>query len=666
MVAVRPAPSARRRVVVEALAPEVDGGAFPAKRVIGDRVLVSCDLVCDGHDAVAGTLLYRGPRDSTWRSLPLARIDGDRFGASFVASELGVWGVAVRACVDTYGTWRAGTQRKLDAGQDVELDLAGGALLLRAAAERCGPDRGAASALEDAAAALGMKDVPQAERFARATAAAIAGAASRYPDLADATTSDERRVVVDPPRARFSAWYEMFPRSAGPAGRHGTLRDCMARLPYVASMGFDVLYLPPIHPIGRSFRKGRNNAASSEGHDVGSPWAIGSPEGGHKAVHPELGTLDDLRALVREARAAGIEVAIDIAFQASPDHPYVKEHPEWFRHRSDGSIQSAENPPKKYEDVYPFDFECDAWEALWAELASIFLFWCEQGLRVFRVDNPHTKPLAFWQWCLAEVKTAYPDAIFLAEAFTRSTLMVALAKRGFTQSYTYFTWRHSKGELTTYMTELARSPIADFYRPNFWPNTPDILPEALQFGGRAMFVQRLVLAATLSSNFGVYGPPFELMETQARGGSEEYIDSEKYELRAWDLDRTDSLRDLIALVNGIRRAHPALQDNRITFHPTDGDAILAFSKRSEDGASVVLVAVNLDAHHTRAATIELDLDAMGVGPDEVFQVHDVLADVRTRWQGRRAYVEIDPGVLPAAIFVVHRRVRTEHDFDYFS
>jgi starch synthase (maltosyl-transferring) len=399
---------------------------------------------------------------------------------------------------------------------------------------------------------------------------------------------------------------------------------------------------------------------------VGSPWAIGGPEGGHKAVHPELGTLDDLRALVKSARAVGIEVALDIALQASPDHPYVKEHPEWFLHRADGSIQYAENPPKKYQDVYPFDFECAAWESLWLELASIFHFWCEQGVRVFRVDNPHTKPVPFWEWCIADVKSAYPEAVFLAEAFTRPKVMYALAKSGFTQSYTYFTWRHSKREFVEYMQELTRPPVSDFFRPNFWPNTPDILPEHLQFGNRATFVQRLILAATLSSNYGIYGPPFELMERAARAGSEEYADNEKYQLRAWDLDREDSLRDVVALVNRIRRETPALQDNLVTFHPTDDEYLLAYSKRTPSGDGAVLVVVNLDAHHAHAGALSLDLGALGVAPDEAFQVHDLLADERYRWQGARAYVSLDPVIMPASIFVVKRRVRTERDFDYFA
>jgi starch synthase (maltosyl-transferring) len=652
------------------VSPQVDGGRYPAKRVVGDRVEVSCDLVTDGHDTVGGALFYR-PRATAaaeWRMEPLLPLGNDRFGASFDAGALGAWEFVVEGWIDTFTTWRVGTRKKLEAGQDVGGELAAGALLLRACAARAdGRDAHAADAalLRAAAQALEAETPPAPMRFLAAMETSTIDAAGRHPDPADATRTAAYPLLVDPPRARFSAWYEMFPRSAGAAGRHGTLRDCARRLPYVAEMGFDVLYLPPIHPIGRAFRKGPNNALEAGPADVGSPWAIGSTDGGHKAVHPELGTLDDLRALVREAGEMGIAVALDIALQASPDHPYVASHPEWFRHRADGSIQYAENPPKKYQDVYPFDFECEAWESLWHELASIFLFWCEQGVRVFRVDNPHTKPLRFWEWCIGHVKERYPDSLFLAEAFTRPKLMYALAKGGFTQSYTYFAWRHSKWEFTEYLKELTRPPVVEFYRPNFWPNTPDILPEDLQFGGRPAFVLRLLLAATLSSNYGIYGPPFELMEHDARPGSEEYADNEKYQLRAWDLDRGDSLRELIALVNRIRRENPALQDNLVTFHPTDNEQLLAFSKRTVSGASVVLVVINLDAHHTHAGYVEFDRRALGLPPGEAFQVHDLLADARYRWEGDRAYVELDPGILPASIFAVRRRVRTEQDFDYF-
>jgi starch synthase (maltosyl-transferring) len=670
-----PIPSrARRRVLVEAAAPQVDGGRYPARRIVGDVVTASCDLVSDGHDAAAGVLLVRRPRpagtggkgaggDTGWRREPLRAEGNERFGASFEVDELGLWEFAFEVWIDTFTTWRTGTRRKLDAGQGIELELATGANVLRASSNRAEGDD--AAVLRDAAERL-ERPGSHGSRLAIASERRVVEAAARAPDLADATRTGALGIVVDPPRARFSAWYEMFPRSAGAPGQHGTLRDCARRLPYVAAMGFDVLYLPPIHPIGLSYRKGPNNTLEARPEDVGSPWAIGSAEGGHTAVHPSLGTLEDLRSLVSEARALGIEVALDIALQASPDHPYVREHPEWFSHRPDGSIQYAENPPKKYQDVYPFDFACVAWESLWRELAGIFLFWAEQGVRVFRVDNPHTKPIAFWEWCLAEVKAHYPDAIFLAEAFTRPKLMYALAKCGFTQSYTYFTWRNSKGEFTQYMKELTTPPVAEFYRPNFWPNTPDILPENLQFGGRPGFIQRLVLAAMLSSNYGVYGPAFELMEKDPRPGSEEYVDNEKYQLRTWDLDRADSLRELMTLVNRVRRENPALQGNLVTMHPTSDDQILAFSKRTLDGSNVVLVVVDLDVHHRRAGTIELDLAALGLGPDEAFVVHDELADARYRWQGARAYVELDPDVMPASVFVVHRHVRTEHDFDYFT
>jgi starch synthase (maltosyl-transferring) len=668
--------AARRRVLVEGVSPQVDGGRYRATRIQGDRVVVSCDLVSDGHDLVAGELRYRqcearvpdeASRDTAsdaWSVVPLRSLGNDRHEASFVASELGVWEFVVEAWVDRFATWTSGTKKKLAAGQDVELDLAAGALLLRAAAERAKTDD-ASAVLMSGAAALERGADAAAARFAAATTDVVVRAASRHADRADATQSIAYPVLVDPPRARFSAWYEMFPRSTGEPGRHGTLRDCAKRLDYVAQLGFDVVYLPPIHPIGRAFRKGPNNTLDAGPNDVGSPWAIGASEGGHKAVHPSLGTLDDMRAFVAEARSKGVEVAIDIALQASPDHPYVATHPEWFKHRPDGTIQYAENPPKKYQDVYPFDFECEAWESLWQELASIFLFWCEQGVRIFRVDNPHTKPIRFWEWCLAAVKQRHPDVVFLAEAFTRPKLMYALAKSGFTQSYTYFTWRQTREELTRYVEELTRTPVVEFFRPNFWPNTPDILPEHLQFGGRAAFVQRLVLAATLSSNYGIYGPSFELMEHVAREGSEEYVDSEKFQLRTWDLGRDDSLRDTLALVNRIRRDTPALQHDLVTFHPTDDDQLLAFSKRSPDGESVALMVVNLDVHHTRSGRVSLDPKALGIEPNEAFQVDDVLADARHRWQGDQAFVQLDPDVLPASIFVIRKRVRTEHDFDYF-
>ncbi|HVH43695.1 MAG TPA: alpha-1,4-glucan--maltose-1-phosphate maltosyltransferase [Labilithrix sp.] len=660
----------RRRVLIESGSPEVDGGRYPAKRVVGEPILASCDLVSDGHDAVGGALLYKGPGDAAFSRVPLVAKGNDRWAASFIPASVGRWELCFEAWIDAFATWSSGIAKKAAAGQDIKVELLVGARLLAEAGARAragGPDdEGAALLLKKAADTVGDVKRSSEERLAAARAASIAELVALYPDLENATRYDRTlAVTVDRKLARFGAWYEFFPRSCGAPGKHGTFADCGARLEYAASMGFDIVYLPPIHPIGRAFRKGPNNTLEAGPNDVGSPWAIGGPEGGHKAIHPELGTLDDFRAFVRKAKNLGLEIAIDVAFQVSPDHPYVKEHPEWFRKRPDGTIQYAENPPKKYQDVYPFDFEVDEWQSLWEELTSVFTFWIEQGVTVFRVDNPHTKSLRFWEWCIARVKEKCPEAIFLAEAFTRPKLMYALAKGGFTQSYTYFTWRHTKAEFTAYMNELTRPPVSDFYRPNFWPNTPDILPEHLQFGGRPMFVQRLVLAATLSSSYGIYGPAFELMEHVARPGAEEYIDNEKFELKTWNVDREDSLRHVITRINRIRRENPALQDNaRLIFHPTDNDQLLCFSK-SDGQDNVVIVVVNLDNHHRHSGWIDLDLAALGIAPDERFQVHDELGEARYQWTGPRNYVELDPSIMPAHVFRVRRKIRTEHDFEYF-
>ncbi|AKV00723.1 Alpha-amylase [Labilithrix luteola] len=652
-----------RRVLVESVSPEVDGGRHPVKRVAGDRVEVSCDLVSDGHDHLAGRVLFRRAADRTWHSAPLEPRGNDRWSASFVTTEIGRWEFTVEAWIDPYTTWRLGTEKKKAAGQDIHLELLVGTRLLLAASRRAEGE--SAALVARAAEAAEDRSLGVDARFEAAASDAVRRTMGAWPDLENATRHDRvHAIVVDPPLARFSAWYELFPRSCGERGRHGTLRDVVRRLDYVAGMGFDVLYLPPIHPIGRAFRKGPNNTLTAGPNDPGSPWAIGAAEGGHKSIHPELGTLEDFRRLVREARARKLELALDIAFQVSPDHPYVREHPGWFVHRPDGTIQYAENPPKKYQDVYPFDFECKDWQGLWAELLDVFLFWIGEGVRVFRVDNPHTKALRFWEWCIREIKKQHPDVLFLAEAFTRPKLMYALAKGGFSQSYTYFTWRSTKQEFENYLRELTRPPVSEFYRPNFWPNTPDILPEHLQYGGRATFVLRLILAATLSSNYGIYGPPFELMEHVAREGAEEYVDNEKFQLRSWDLDHAASLRDVIAHVNAIRRENPALQQtNDITFHRIEDESLLCFSKRAGD--NVVLVVANLDPHHEHAAHVDLDLGALGVGADETFQVHDLLSGVRYPWRGARNRVVVDSKVFPAAIFAVRRKVRTERDFEYF-
>jgi len=432
-------------------------------------------------------------------------------------------------------------------------------------------------------------------------------------------------------------------------------------------MGFDVLYLPPIHPIGRNFRKGKNNALTTTPEDPGSPWAIGAAEGGHKAIHPQLGTLEDFRRFVTKAQEYGIELALDLAYQCTPDHPYVQAHPQWFRHRPDGSIQYAENPPKKYQDIYPIDFETEDWQALWEELKSIVQFWIDQGVRIFRVDNPHTKSFYFWEWMISDIRKSHPDVLFLSEAFTRPKVRYRLAKLGFSQSYTYFAWRNTKQELTQYLTELTQTEVREYFRPNFWPNTPDILTEYLQFGGRPAFVARLVLAATLGSNYGIYGPAFELCENRPReAGSEEYLDSEKYEIRHWDLDHPESLKEIIGRVNRIRRENPALQSNeRLLFHEIDNDQLICYSKHSEDGANVMVVVVNLDPHHTHAGWMELDLGKLGLPADHPYQVHDLLSEARYLWHGSRNYIQLNPQSMPAHIFRIRRRVRTERDFDYY-
>ena len=473
-------------------------------------------------------------------------------------------------------------------------------------------------------------------------------------------------MVVDREKARCGAWYEMFPRScAAESGAHGTFKDGERLLSYVASMGFDILYLPPIHPIGYTHRKGKNNSVTATANDPGSPWAIGSDEGGHKSVHPRLGTLEDFKRFVRKAETLGLEVALDLAYQCSPDHPYVKEHPQWFRWRPDGTVQYAENPPKKYQDIYPLDFTSDQWRELWQELKSVVEFWHEQGIRIFRVDNPHTKPLPFWEWLIGEMKRDHPEMIFLAEAFTRPKVMYRLAKLGFSQSYSYFAWRNTKPEITQYFQELTQTEVREYFRPNLWPNTPDILTEYLQFGGRPAFMIRLVLAATLGASYGIYGPAFELFEARPREpGSEEYFDSEKYEIKHWDRESADSLKEFIARINGIRRENPALQsDWSLQFHEVDNEQIICYTKQTEDLGNVVAVVVNLDPHHVQSGWVKIPVEALRL--DASYQAHDLLSGARFLWHGEKNYVALDPNMAPAHILRLRRRVRREQDFDYF-
>jgi len=658
----------RARVVIAGVQPEIDDGCFPIKRTVGEKVVVEADIFADGHDALAATLLYRYEADKEWTQVPLQPVVNDRWRGEFLVLKLGHYRYTVQAWVDRFASWRRDLAKRIEAGQDITVELLIGADLIEEAIARAATED--ARKLQEWVAVLRQAQKSQlSAKVQLALAEELGPLVEKYPDRQLAMTYEkEFTVVVEREKARFSAWYEMFPRScAREPGRHGTFRDCEARLPYIAEMGFDVLYLPPIHPIGRTYRKGKNNALVAGPDDPGSPWAIGAAEGGHKAIHPQLGTLEDFRRLAAKAQERGIEVALDLAFQCTPDHPYVKEHPEWFRHRPDGSIQYAENPPKKYQDIYPFDFETAHWRTLWEELKSVVLFWIDQGVRIFRVDNPHTKPFSFWQWLIGEVKRDYPEVIFLAEAFTRPKVMSRLAKLGFTQSYTYFAWRNTKRELTQYFTELTTTEAREYFRPNLWPNTPDILTEYLQLGGRPAFMTRLVLAATLGANYGIYGPAFELCEQQARElGNEEYLNSEKYEIRQWDLERPASLKDFIARVNLIRRENPALHgDWSLRFHAVENEQLLCYSKMAADFTNVILVVVNLDPHHTHAGWLELSLETLGLDQHQPYQVHDLLSDARYLWQGSRNYVELNPQSAPAHIFRLRRRVRTERDFDYF-
>jgi starch synthase (maltosyl-transferring) len=658
----------RCRVAIESVEPEIDGGLFPIKRIPGEAVRVEADVFGDGHDAISCVLMFRREQEQQWHQAAMEQSVNDHWHGAFIVTEIGRYFYTLTAYIDDFKSWRRDLLKRIEAEQHTELDLAAGALLIEAAEQRATETDG--KELSARARMLRAKNHSLADKLDCALDSELTALMEKYPDTRFATRyAKELVVVVERAKARFSSWYEIFPRScAAEPGRHGSFRDCERCLPHIAAMGFDTLYLPPIHPIGRSARKGKNNTGVAEAGDPGSPWAIGAAEGGHKAIHPELGNLDDFRRLVRKANDYGIEIALDIAFQCSPDHPYVTQHPDWFRHRPDGTIQYAENPPKKYQDIYPLDFTTHEWRELWHELKSVVDFWIDQGVGIFRVDNPHTKPLPFWQWLIAEIKKDHPETIFLAEAFTRPKVMYQLAKLGFSQSYSYFAWRNTKQELTEYFRELTETEVREYFRPNLWPNTPDILTEYLQFGGRPAFMARLVLAATLGANYGIYGPAFELCDGQAREpGSEEYLDSEKYQIKTWHTDRADSLKEFIARVNRIRRENGALQnDSSLRFHNTDNDQLVCYSKQSADRANVVVVVVNLDPHHVQSGWLSLDLEALGFRVQPSYQVHDLLSGARFLWQAGKNYVELDPRSAPAHVFRLRWRVRREQDFDYFN
>jgi starch synthase (maltosyl-transferring) len=639
-----PEPDFLRRVVVEGVEPQIDCGRFPIKRVSGDSVTVTADIHADGHDVVAAVVMYRRAGEQTWNETPMQAVENDRWQGTFVVDAMGRYEYSIEGWIDRFLSWRHELSKKIGSGQDVSSELLEGAAIIADVLSRIPPGpklqlvRTIQHAVADAGGDMGA-------RLAAALSEDLSDVMAGHPDRSRATRFDRvLEVLVERERARFGAWYEMFPRSAGTdPSRSATFDEAAGLLPYVSSMGFDVLYLPPIHPIGSSFRKGPNNALTPQPGDPGSPWAIGSAEGGHTAIEPGLGTVDDFDRFVAAAARLGLEIALDIAFQASPDHPYVQEHPDWFRHRPDGTIKYAENPPKKYQDIYPIDFETGDRQALWHELKGIFAFWIDHGVKIFRVDNPHTKPYRFWEWVLAELRQQHPDAIFLAEAFTRPKVMRYLAKAGFSQSYTYFTWRNTKEELVEYFTELTRTGVREYLRPNLFANTPDILHAYLQRGGRPAFQVRFVLAATLGASYGIYSG-FELAENvPLREGSEEYLDSEKYQIRPRNYQQAGSLAEMIGRVNGVRRAHPALQhDWGLAFHTTDNAELIAYSKRSPDGRDLILVVVNLDPSNMQHGFVQLPLVAWGLTPHSAVEVFDLLSGERYFWRGEWNYVRLDP------------------------
>jgi len=693
----------RRRVVIEEVGPQVDGGLHAVRRIAGDEVAVTAAIYADGRDEVAARLLYRHSSDRNWGFAPMHALGNDIWRGTFVVDRIGGWSFCVLGWVDHFATWSGDLKKRIAAQADPALSDAIPAAAPNSAA---GVNVGSNPARQEIPLALlsGALLVQEASRRARGTDArrlrqwaqsleklareerpvyddpcdeSLVQLMARHPDLKNATRYEmEIPVWVDRERARFSAWYELFPRSASTIpGLHGTLRDVERQLPEIAAMGFDVVYLPPIHPIGRAFRKGPNNTISAPTGAHGSPWAIGDrdalvgaslgahaagDQGGHKSIHPQLGTFADFDSLVNAARPLGMEVALDIAFQCSPDHPWVEKHPDWFVIRPDHSIQFAENPPKKYQDIYPLNFESADWRGLWDELYSVFEFWIERGVRVFRVDNPHTKAFLFWEWCLSKLGSSYPDVIFLSEAFTRPHVMYGLAKRGFTQSYTYFAWRNTKPEIQSYLEEITRPPVSEFFRPSLWPNTPDILHKTLQDGGRPAFMVRVILAATLAANYGIYGPAYELAENaparppDGKTETEEYLDSEKYEIRQRDRNRPDSLVPLISRLNRIRRENRALQsDDSLHFHRIDNPQLICYSKATANFDNTILVVVNIGPFDEQAGWTDLDLDRIGCSTRESFVVDDLLSGGQYVW-GDRNYVALRPGVQPAHIFRVSR------------
>jgi starch synthase (maltosyl-transferring) len=633
-------------ITIGNVSPEIDGGRWPIKRVVGDTVLVAATVFKEGHDLIVVRVAYRAAADAAWQTAPMALTENDRWVGGFSVTQNTRYAYTVEAYTDVFGSWRADLAKRVAAGQPVPSELLEGRRLVEQA-------RAHATPADTAALDVSLRQWSVEEALSEPLQLIMA----RLPDTADCTRyQPELGLIVDRAAARFAAWYEIFPRSQGTDPRRSaTFREAGRRLPAIAAMGFDVLYMTPIHPIGVTNRKGPNNTLMAGPDDPGSPYAIGSAAGGHEAIAPELGTLADFEHFRQVAEAHGLELALDFAINVSPDHPWVREHPEWFYHRPDGSIKYAENPPKKYEDIYPVNFRACNWQELWAALRDIILVWVKRGVRTFRVDNPHTKPLAFWEWLIADVQREYPDVIFLSEAFTRPQVMKALAKAGFTQSYTYFTWRNTKWELTEYLTELTQTPMREYFRGNLFANTPDILPHVLQIGGRPAFRMRLVLAATLSSLYGIYSG-FELAENTPREpGSEYYLDSEMYQHKVWDWDRPGNLAGDVRRINQIRHENAALHEyDNLRFFGTDNEQLLGYLKATADHDNVLLMIVNLDPFHPQAGWVDVPAHEWGVGWDAPYLVHDLLSGERYTWHGNHNWVRLDPALQPAHILRVER------------
>jgi starch synthase (maltosyl-transferring) len=654
----------RKRVIIEDVSPVIDNGRFPAKALEGDLLDVEADVFADGHDLIAADLLYKHESEAEWKSITLAPLVNDRWKGSINLERTGIYRFHIKGWIDTFRTIQHDIKAKMNAEEDILPDVSEALEIMKKGVQLSDPETGRSLegfiSLAEKSTGTDLVRILLDERLFLLLRGCVPSWSITQSEIFD--------VLAENRDTGFSSWYEVFPRSwKKSSSEQGTLKSLSSFVPFIADMGFDVLYLSPVHPIGKTNRKGRNNSKISKEGDPGSPWAIGSEEGGHKSLHPALGDVEDFKNLVAEADRKGMKVALDLAFQCSPDHPYVKDHPEWFSWRPDGTIQYAQNPPKKYEDVVPFNFECDNWEDLWKELKSVVEYWISLGVKIFRVDNPHTKPLVFWEWLIREIRKEHREVFFLAEAFTRPKVMYRLAKAGFSHSYTYFTWRNTPGEMREYMNELCETDVRYFFRPNFWPNTPDILPEYLQYGGRPAFVIRLVLAATLSSNYGIYGPAFDLCENRAVEGREEYLNSEKYEIKEWDLhDPQAGIRPVIKSINNIRKNNPALQNTcNLTFFDVDNENILFYAKADRELSNIIFTAVNLDPFHIQEGHVNIPLERFGIDAEQPYLLEDLLGGEKYIWHGGRNYVKLDPGVLPAHILRVQSRLKRENDFDYF-